>query len=92
MSSSINSSLFKFVLDRPRLLKFLLNSSNFERIPRLQSLRNRCIAKSIEGVYSAGETLESAMEHLKALEKQNIGTIMNYAMEAGKRGLMQNFF
>ncbi len=76
--------LFKFILDRPRLLKGLLSASNFEQIPILQSVRNTCIAKAIEGEYSAGETLDSAKEHMCTLEKQsNIGTILNYAMEAG---------
>ena len=84
MPSSINSILFRFVLDRPRLLKALLSASNFEKVPVLQNVRNICIAKAIEGEYSAGETLESAKEHMSLLENQSgIGAILNYAMEAG---------
>jgi hypothetical protein len=91
MPSSINSILFKYILARPRLLKALLNASNFEKIPFLQNVRNTCIAKAIEGEYSAGETLDSAKEYMCFLEKQcNIGTILNFAMEAGKQKSSEN--
>lgn len=85
MPSSINSILFKIIFDRPRLLRTALSASNFENYPKLQKFRNVCIAKAIEGIYSAGETLDSAKAHMVALENNsNIGAILNYAMEAGK--------
>lgn len=79
----INKQLFDFVLNRPRLLNLLLNVSNFEKFPFLQKQRNKVIAKAIEGIYSAGENLNSAEKRIIELEQKNIGVILNYAMEAG---------
>lgn len=81
----INKKLFDFVLDRPSLLNTLLKLSNFEKIPFLQNQRNKILAQAIEGIYSAGETLESAENRIYELEKENKGAILNYAMEAGKQ-------
>lgn len=81
---TINKQLFDFVLNRPSLLNTLLKISNFEKIPFLQNKRNKLIAHAIEGIYSAGETLDSAENRVKELEKENNGVILNYAMEAGK--------
>lgn len=80
----INKQLFGFVLNRPALLNLLLKLSNFERFPVIQKERNKLLARAIEGIYSAGETLDSAENRIKELEKRNIGVILNYAMEAGK--------
>lgn len=79
----INKQLFDSVLNRPRLLNLLLNVSNFEKFPFLQKQRNKVIAKAIEGIYSAGENLNSAEKRIIELEQKNIGVILNYAMEAG---------
>lgn len=81
---TINKQLFDFVLNRPSLLNALLKISNFEKIPFLQKKRNKLIAHAIEGIYSAGETLDSAENRVKELEKENNGVILNYAMESGK--------
>ena len=80
----INKKLFNFVLNRPGLLNFLLKATNFEIVPFLQAKRNELIAKSIEGIYSAGENLSSAEERILELEQKQVGVILNYAMEAGK--------
>jgi predicted RNase H-like HicB family nuclease len=80
----INKQLFDFILGKPRLLNVLLKFSNFEKFPLLQRGRNKLLAKAIEGIYSAGETLESAEIRMMELERENIGIILNYAMEAGK--------
>lgn len=80
----INKQLFDFVLNRPSLLNALLKITNFENIPFLQNKRNKLFAHAIEGIYSAGETLESAENRVKELENENTGAIMNYAMESGK--------
>lgn len=80
----INKQLFDVVLNRPALLNFLLKVSNFEKFPFIQKQRNRLLARAIEGIYSAGETLASAEERIKELEQKNVGVILNYAMEAGK--------
>ena len=82
---TINKQLFDFVLNRPSLLNSLLKIINFEKIPILQNGRNKLLARAIEGIYSAGETLESAENRVKELEYENIGAILNYAMEAGKK-------
>ena len=82
----INKQLFNFVINRPSLLKLGLNLSNFNKFPRFQIKWNKFLAKSIEGVYSAGETLASAEIRVEELENRNIGVILNYAMEAGKKG------
>ena len=82
---TINKQLFDFVLNRPSLLNSLLKIINFEKIPILQNGRNKLLARAIEGIYSAGETLESAEYRVKELEYENIGAILNYAMEAGKK-------
>lgn len=79
----INKQLFDFMLNRPSLLNSLLKISNFEKIPVLQQSRNKLLAKAIEGIYTAGETLASAEVRIKELEQKNIGVILNYAMEAG---------
>ena len=79
------------MLDRPKLLQAVLSASNFEKHPSLQNMRNNIIAKAIEGIYTAGETLDSARKHMETLEKNcNIGTILNYAMEAGKWFIIKN--
>lgn len=80
----INKRLFDFILDKPSLLNFLLKVSNFDNIPVVQNCRNKVLAKAIEGIYSAGETLESAEIRMSKLEDKNVGVILNYAMEAGK--------
>lgn len=80
---TINKQLFDFVLSKPSLLGALLKISNFEKVPFLQDKRNKLLAHAIEGIYSAGDTLESAENRVKELEKENIGVILNYAMEAG---------
>lgn len=80
---TINKQLFDYVLNRPSLLNFILKASNFETIPFIQEKRNKLIAKAIEGIYSAGEDLESAEQRIIELEKKNTGVILNYAMEAG---------
>lgn len=79
----INKQLFDFILNKPRLLNVLLKLYNFEKFPLLQQSRNKLLAKAIEGIYSAGETLESAVIRMKELERENVGIILNYAMEAG---------
>lgn len=79
----INKQLFDFILYKPRLLNVLLKISNFEKFPLLQRVRNKILAKAIEGIYTAGETLESAEMRMKKLEQENVGIILNYAMEAG---------
>lgn len=79
----INKQLFDFILNRPSLLNALLKLSNFESFPVIQKERNKLLARAIEGIYSAGETLESAEKRIKELEKRNTGVILNYAMEAG---------
>lgn len=79
----INKQLFDFILKKPRFLNVLLKLSNFEIFPLLQQGRNKLLAKAIEGIYSAGETLESAEIRMKELERKNVGIILNYAMEAG---------
>lgn len=79
----INKQLFNFVLNRPSLLSVLLKVSNFEKVPLIQNQRNKLLARAIEGIYSAGETLESAEDRINELEKKKVGVILNYAMEAG---------
>jgi hypothetical protein len=82
--SSINRRIFDYVLTRPKLLKQLLRVSDFSYWPQLQTLRNEVIAKAIEGIYSAGTTLDDAERHISGLERQDIHSIINFAMEAGK--------
>lgn len=79
----INKHLFDFILNRPSLLDSLLKLSNFEKIPPLQKIRDKLLAKAIEGIYTAGETLESAEVRITELEQKQVGVILNYAMEAG---------
>ena len=79
----INKQIFDFILNKPGLLNALLKLSNFEKFPILQKGRNKFLAKAIEGIYSAGETLESAEIRMKEQEQENVGIIFNYAMEAG---------
>ncbi len=79
----INKHLFDFLLNRPSLLSSLLKVSNFEKIPALQKSRDKLLAKAIEGIYTAGETLVSAEVRIKELEQKQVGVILNYAMEAG---------
>ena len=55
----------------------------------IQKLRNRCISKAIEGIYSAGENLQEAEKRIIDLEKKNIGVILNYSMESG---ILNNVF
>ena len=81
----INKRLFDFVLNRPSLLNVFLKLINFEKIPLLHNKRNQILAHAIEGIYSAGESLESAECRIKELEKENKGVILNYAMEAGNK-------
>lgn len=80
----INKQIFEIILNRPKFLNFFLRLSNFENYPYIQNLRNKILAKAIEGIYSAGETLASAERRIEELEQRNIGVILNYAMEAGK--------
>ena len=89
---TINKQIFDFVLKRPSLLNALLKISNFEKIPFLQNKRNKLLALAIEGIYTAGETLESAENRIKELEKEKKGVILNYAMEAGKYKLNTQIF
>lgn len=81
--STINKKLFNYVLNQPRLLKFILKFSNFDKKSILQKGRNKLLAKCIEGIYSAGETLTSAELCIERLERKNIGVILNYATESG---------
>lgn len=90
--STINKQIFKFVLSRPSLLKFLLDTTHFEKYPTVQNARNYMIAKTIEGIYTAGETLSSVQQYVETLEKRNIGTILNYVKESGITDLFKNLF
>lgn len=82
---TINKKLFNYFLNRPKLLKFILKFSNFENFLILQKGRNKMLAKFIEGIYSAGETLSSAELCIEQLERNKIGVILNYAMESGTK-------
>ena len=82
---SINKAFFTYVLSRPSLLKALLRWSDFSAYPQIQSLRNRVIASSIEGIYTAGQELKTAEAHIRELERDGINTIINFAMESGTK-------
>lgn len=79
----INKQIFDFILNRPSLLKVLLNFSNFSGNSIINNAKNKIIAKAIEGIYSAGENITSAEKRIIELEKDGKGVILNYALEAG---------
>ncbi len=75
-------SFLKFIVNQPFLLRLslkLLNATEW-----MGAFRNKIIAKSIDGIYSAGETLQECKLHVESLQSKNIGSIINYAVETGK--------